>query len=58
VGTWLAKAGELGLEVPTALALYRIVKSLEHWLGELGGASPLLPRPTQSTTGNDEVGIS
>jgi 2-dehydropantoate 2-reductase len=45
VGTWLRKAEQLGLEVPTAYALYRIVKSLEYWLGELGGATPLLSRP-------------
>jgi 2-dehydropantoate 2-reductase len=43
LGTWMAKGQEFGLEAPTARSIYRIVKSLEYWLGELGGASPLLP---------------
>jgi len=47
VGAYLAEAGKHGLEVPTVLSAYRVVKSLEFWLERTCGVSveplPVLP---------------
>jgi 2-dehydropantoate 2-reductase len=44
LGRWLKEADGLEIAVPTAVSVYRIVKSLEHWLIELGGITPVLPQ--------------
>jgi 2-dehydropantoate 2-reductase len=43
IGTWLKEAKARGLNTPTVQSVYRIIKSLEYWLVELGGARPILP---------------
>ena len=43
IGTWLREANVRGLNTPTVQSVYRIIKSLEYWLVELGGARPILP---------------
>ena len=39
IGTWLQEAKVRGITTPTVQSVYRIIKSLEYWMVELGGVS-------------------
>ena len=53
VGAYLQEADTHGVDVPTVRSAYRVVKSLEFWLGVTGGVAvePLPAIPESVTAG-------